>query len=163
MHVAVKGCAWRIFSGLLMACLCTWVPALGAPSCTAGGGAAGGLLSGIPGFAGLGALSSPLASLTGQGPAPPAGESTGGTTSGPACQPGEPASLAAQVPGSLAGNPFDVVSGSKHERIVDVFLPTRAPVTADPLEFVFARLYRSDRPASGAFGPGWSHSFETRL
>ncbi len=163
MHVAVKGCAWRIFSGLLMACLCTWVPALGAPSCTAGGGAAGGLLSGIPGFAGLGALSSPLASLTGQGPAPPAGESMSGATSGPACQPGEPASLAPQVPGSLAGNPFDVVTGSKHERIVDVFLPTLAPVTADPLEFAFVRLYSSDRPASGAFGPGWSHSFETRL
>ena len=128
--------------------------AVRALTCSASAGAPSGLITGVSGPAGLGVLGA-LAGLT--GPAAPSGPGAA------VCQPGEPASLASVSPGTLAGNPFDVITGVKHERVVDVFVPTRAPATADPLDFVFARLYSSARTVPGTFGPGWSHSFETRL
>ncbi|MEN9774519.1 MAG: hypothetical protein RL322_1589 [Pseudomonadota bacterium] len=99
-----------------------------------------------------------------------------------ATAPPEPASLGAPQPSIAAGNPVDVVSGAKHGRVVDVMLPapdsltrvaadgradparvSAAPIPGDPLVMAFARHYDSTRTYSLAFGPGWSHSFETRL
>ncbi|HQN12047.1 MAG TPA: DUF2235 domain-containing protein [Quisquiliibacterium sp.] len=130
-----------------------------AQSCAPAGVAPGGLLGAVAGGPGLGLIAG-LSGLSG-----PPGSSVAGAPppGGPACQPGEPASRAEEGPGTLAGNPFDVVTGTKHARAVDVFLPTRAPVTADPLAFVFARLYSSARTRPGPMGPGWAHSYETRL
>ena len=92
----------------------------------------------------------------------------------------EPASLPAASPERGAGNPFDVVTGRKHEHRIDLVLPAVDSVTAidtqgrasgvlehvsadESLLFQFGRFYSSGNEFSLTLGPGWSHSFDTRL
>lgn len=132
-----------------------FVMARGAAAAVAGGGvcvapgAGGGLYSGL----GLG--SSLLPGLLGGG----------GSAAG--CMPGEPASVAREGPSTLAGNPVDVVTGAKHDRAIDLqlALPAVRPVSRAPdaLGFLFARMHAGASTGSDAFGPGWTHSYATRL
>jgi RHS repeat-associated protein len=57
---------------------------------------------------------------------------------------------------TAAGNPIDITSGNKYQREVDV-----AGIGASPLAFV--RHYNSQADRDGAFGRGWSHTYDTRL
>ncbi len=94
----------------------------------------------------------------------------------------DPASRPAAQPSLVAGNPVDILTGAKHDRVVDLILPTTDSLTAvdaagrpdpatvvsvagldDGLSLVFARHYSSSQSYALALGPGWSHSFETRL
>ncbi|MBM3408244.1 MAG: hypothetical protein FJY25_13100 [Betaproteobacteria bacterium] len=92
----------------------------------------------------------------------------------------EPASLPAAAPDRSAGNPFDVVTGGKHEQRIDVALPGVDSATAidhrgqstgalerlafdSALTFQFSRFYSSGNTFSLSLGPGWSHSFDTRM
>ena len=92
----------------------------------------------------------------------------------------EPASLPSAAPDRSAGNPFDVVTGSKHEHRVDLVLPAVDTITAidasgrasgalehvsagESLLLQFSRFYSSANQFSLTLGPGWSHSFDTRL
>lgn len=92
----------------------------------------------------------------------------------------EPASLPAAAPDRSAGNPFDVVTGSKHEQRIDLALPEVDSATAidhrgqstgalarlafdSALSFQFSRFYSSSNTFSLSLGPGWSHSFDTRM
>lgn len=89
---------------------------------------------------------------------------TGAAAQAP-CLPAEPASRSADVPGVLAGNPVDVTDGTKVDRSVDLF-DSRArpgPTLGEAVVLLFSRLYSSHGAGSEAFGPGWRHSFETRL
>ena len=92
----------------------------------------------------------------------------------------EPASLPPAAPERSAGNPFDVVTGAKHEHRIDLVLPAVDTVTAmdasgratgaleqvsagESLILQFSRFYSSANAFSLSLGPGWSHSFDTRL
>lgn len=92
----------------------------------------------------------------------------------------EPASLPSAGPERSAGNPFDVVTGGKHEHRIDLALPAVDTITAidaggratgaleqvsvgESLLLQFSRFYSSANAFSLSLGPGWSHSFDTRL
>lgn len=81
----------------------------------------------------------------------------------PSCAPAEAASRESSVPSVAAGNPVDLVTGAKVERAIDIHLPVGSPGVADPMDFVFARHYSSSTREASVLGPGWRHSFETRL
>lgn len=53
------------------------------------------------------------------------------------------------------GNPIHVVTGNKYQREIDLHLPG--------LGLAFVRHYNSRSAYRGALGPGWRHSFDTRL
>ncbi|MFM8548162.1 MAG: phospholipase effector Tle1 domain-containing protein [Betaproteobacteria bacterium] len=92
----------------------------------------------------------------------------------------EPAMLTPTAPDRTAGNPFDPLTGAKHEHAVDVqwprvdqftptdvrgqsALPLGSPASGAGLTMQFARHYQSHQDYSLSLGPGWSHSFDTRL
>jgi RHS repeat-associated protein len=94
----------------------------------------------------------------------------------------EPASRPQAQPSLAAGNPVDVLTGAKHERVVDLAMPAADSLTVvdgsgrpdpvavttavhleDSLSLVFARHYSSGQSHALSLGAGWSHSFETRL
>ena len=93
----------------------------------------------------------------------------------------EPASLPGDGPSRAAGNPFDVVTGAKHERVVDLEWPAVDTLTAvgaqaqagvaltgllqgpARVNLLFSRFYHSSSEYALSLGPGWTHSFETRL
>lgn len=151
-------------------------------SCPLSGGAPGPLpallAERLPGFGGLGGPSSTppadqpsarAASASGDMPdcgAPPASS--------------EPASLNRAAPSMAAGNPVDLASGQKYERVSDVRLPrpdamslvdargmatggAAPPLTGESLVTEFSRHYNSDAGFSLSLGVGWSHSYDTRL
>lgn len=143
----VRKWAWRVAWLMAAALRCVIVSAqVGGAVCTPGS-ALGGLIGGPSvGVSLLGAL---------------AGASSGAA----GCTPAEPASRAPEEPSRLAGNPFDVLTGAKVDRAVDLHVPASSGVAAlaSPVELVFSRLYSSQGAGSEGFGPGWRHSFDTRL
>lgn len=147
---------------------------------------------GLPGLIGSGPAASPLGHLgppdrlaelvSGLAEGSPGKDSAGcGLQAGNASA-GEPASLAQAEPALAAGNPVDVLTGTKHQRALDWALPAPDALTSvdasgrgqasrliapawseDPLVMSFARHYSSGQSYALSLGPGWSHSFETRL
>lgn len=150
---------------------------------------AGGLpgLEGQPGVARplgqLGALPPPLDGLLADIAAGAGGSMAARCEARPDAGPTpEPASRPLAQPSLAAGNPVDVLTGAKHARVVDLAMPAADSLSAvdgsgrpdpalmvvatrleDSLSLVFARHYSSSQPHALALGPGWSHSFETRL
>jgi RHS repeat-associated protein len=72
------------------------------------------------------------------------------------CGGGDSASQSCACPNTGAGNPIDVLTGNKYVRDADFQMPGE-------LSLSFTRHYNSLAPNGGAFGGGWSHSFETVL
>lgn len=172
---------FRLLSAVLLALA---VPALAAQQCRPTGG--------LPGLMGSGSAASPAGSL---GPRDRfaeliAGLATGSTGGAPAAcsaqagssPAGEPASLAQAEPSLAAGNPVDVLTGTKHQRALDWSLPASDAVSSidasgrvepihlvspalsdDPLVMSFARHYSSAQSFALSLGPGWRHSFDTHL
>lgn len=76
--------------------------------------------------------------------------------SGNPCAQSDVASHAAVGPSTGAGNPIDLVSGNKYRAETDFRVPGE-------LGLSFTRHYNSTSAQGGAFGGGWSHSYETVL
>ncbi len=72
------------------------------------------------------------------------------------CGGDDAASQSCSCPNTGAGNPIDVLTGNKYVREVDFDLPGE-------LSLGFVRHYNSVSTSGGAFGGGWSHSYETAL
>ncbi len=126
------------------------------------GGAAGGLYGAGPGL--LGGLSLGWPGIAAGGPLSFAAAGAAGDPAPVSCAPGEPASIAVEAPSTLAGNPVDVVTGSKLDRAIDAYLPTPASGSPDDAaELVLSRFYASDSPGSAALGPGWRAGLDVRL
>ncbi|TXL64635.1 RHS repeat-associated core domain-containing protein [Zeimonas arvi] len=187
----------------ILACLLLSAPV--APSraasvCAAAGGAPGPLIGlGDAGFGGIGPGAGSLSSqspnqlvsgLVGASPPPrscqaPASGRTDAAGSSASPGVGEPASLPAIFPGQAAGNPVDLVTGNKYQRVLDVVLPDpesglqaalldalgadaahalgEAWQPFEPLRLAFTRHYNSRFDAAGPLGPGWRHGYETAL
>jgi len=81
-----------------------------------------------------------------------------------ACAPTEPASVPVDAPSTLAGNPVDLVTGTKVDRAIDL---DRSPARPAPLDdaasLVVSRFYASGSAGSAALGPGWRLGLEARL
>ncbi len=125
------------------------------------------------------------ACLQAQGACPAAG----GAPRTQACT-DEPASLPAEGPDRAAGNPIDVITGNKYERVVDHSHPldpaagersrrveaaisvqgspwwsteVLGEILGDTLDLSMVRHYNSRNTYSLSLGPGWSHGYDTRL
>jgi len=183
LRFAIVSSCWRAAIAMVLA-LSVAAPALAA--CTASGGLPGSPRAASPVgsvLAGLGVLG-PISRLDAAlaeaaiGRAPAATPDCARSAQSVA-QP-EPASLPAAAPDRSAGNPFDVVTGSKHEQRIDLALPEVDSATAidsrgqstgvlerlavdAALSFQFSRFYSSGNSFSLSLGPGWSHSFDTRM
>lgn len=72
------------------------------------------------------------------------------------CGGSDSASQSCACPNTGAGNPVEVLTGNKYVRETDLHTPGE-------LSLSFTRHYNSTGPTGGAFGGGWSHSFETVL
>jgi RHS repeat-associated protein len=155
--------------------LCT--PSFGLPGAVASPSSLGAVLSGL-GVLGP-ARAADSAVLSAAAGSPP--------TAAASCQAGpgssahsEPAVLPPSAPDRTAGNPVDPFTGAKHAHRVDVELPSvevitamdsqarYGPVLASPhagsgLTLQFSRFYHSGQDYALSLGPGWAHSFETRL
>ncbi len=77
-------------------------------------------------------------------------------TAGDPCGIGDTVSQGGVNGNTGAGNPIDVTSGNKYQVAVDV------PGEGD-LSLSFRRHYNSANNAKHSLGPGWTHSFDTRL
>jgi RHS repeat-associated protein len=86
-----------------------------------------------------------------------AGNATGLVTA--AVQSPEGDTCQSPAEGSALGNPIDIRSGFKvqHERDIGV------ATGCDGVALSFERTYRANRPAGGALGPGWVHTFESHI
>ncbi|NJO81965.1 MAG: hypothetical protein HC828_03690 [Blastochloris sp.] len=60
---------------------------------------------------------------------------------------------------TTAANPVTVLTGFKTQYERDLGVETGC----EGVELSFERIYRADRPAGGALGPGWVHTFEQHL
>ena len=90
--------------------------------------------------------------------------SSAGTLNQGACSPGEPASVSLQGPGTLAGNPVDLLSGAKLQRTVDGSWGTSSGVSLDDAAvLVVSRFHVKGQASSTALGPGWRLGLDTRL
>jgi YD repeat-containing protein len=75
---------------------------------------------------------------------------------GDPCGGGDVASQTIAAPATGAGNPIDVLTGNKYRRETDLESPAQVGLH-------FVRHYNSSTVTGGAFGGGWSHSYETAL
>ena len=168
--------------GLAFAAQADCLPAGGLPGAPRSASPVGSVLAGL---GVLGPVNRPEVAIidaaSGQAGAAPA--CSAGATGASGSQ-AEPASLPAATPDRGAGNPFDVVTGAKHEHRIDLALPavdSLAAISASgrvqsslaslatsmaaggTLSLQFSRFYSSGNAFSLSLGPGWSHSFDTRL
>lgn len=72
------------------------------------------------------------------------------------CQQNDTASQSGIGPSAGANNPIDVITGNKYQAEIDFRLPGELAVS-------FTRHYNSISVQGGAFGGGWSHTYETAL
>ncbi len=124
-----------------------------AQTCSASSGA------GALHMSGGGLLSNLLGPLAGGASASASGEYG-------ACAPGEPASVSLEGPGTVAGNPVDVLSGAKLERALDAHVASASAAAFrqdDMAPLVVSRFHVTGPSSSSALGPGWRLGLEARL
>ncbi len=129
----------------------------GASAVTATGGVLGALLSAV----GAGSATSSAGSVGSTGVV--GGVASDGARSALACVPGEPASIAQLASPAIAGNPVDLLTGAKLDRVLDYRVSSVSAIGPDAAEFVFTRLYASGSAGSAALGPGWRLGLQVRL